>query len=225
MVKVALLKRKIRPFFRQSGDSDVASAAFREKWRGRLEKWSAFNGLEGEKKQRRRETRPFFMSFFSSSPGRLEFCFWNFLSGEILGADFWDFCPPSLLFVLWPRPPLFSLSRVCLMSPRQNGGSRSAERSAGRSSSFGERRLCREGLFFWSFLPFFLLHSGLSPRRTLHFVALRMLLRISLILRRSLPAPLSSQKCPLAPQKREKRHTHSQDSDSSILTASPPSYC
>lgn len=48
-------------------------------------------------------------------------------------------------------------------------------------------------MFFALFWPF--------SRRTLYFVALRMLLRMSLIFQRSLPTPLSSQKCPPPPDK------------------------
>lgn len=48
-------------------------------------------------------------------------------------------------------------------------------------------------MFFALFWPCF------SPR-TLYVVALRMLLRMSLIFQRSFPTPLSSQKCPPTPQ-------------------------
>lgn len=151
-------------------------------WKSASERptWSAFNGLEGKKKKAREEgTVPFsFHFFFPPLLGRVECCFWSFLSGVILGADFFFFWffPPWLLFVvtelfLWPRPPLFSLGpdlfdvsqtkwRILSVWRKQ----RISERSVGRISSFGERRLCREGLFSRSFFwPFFFFFAAFWP--------------------------------------------------------------
>ncbi len=56
------------------------------------------------------------------------------------------------------------------------------------------------GLILRSFLCFFALFWPCFSPRTLYFVALRTLLRMSLIFQRSLPTPLSSQQCPPTPQ-------------------------
>lgn len=67
---------------------------------------------------------------YLSSSSWAECCFWNLLSGIIRRADFFDFLWLCLLYMNCfcgthrpPRPPLFSLSWICLISHRQNGGS------------------------------------------------------------------------------------------------------
>lgn len=67
---------------------------------------------------------------YLSSSSWAECCFWNFLSGIVRGADFFDFLWLCLLYMNCfcgtrrpPRPPLFSLSWIYLISHRQNGGS------------------------------------------------------------------------------------------------------
>ena len=143
---------------------------------------------------------------YLSPPSRAECCFWNFLSGIIRRADFFDFLWLCLLYMnrfcgtrRLPQPPLFSLSAGSIWyltdkmeDPNPSDINRTSLRGWGLDSE--GRWLCREGflLLFALFWPCF------SPR-TPCCVALRTLLRMCLIFQRSLPAPLSSQKCSPTP--------------------------
>lgn len=96
MVKMALFEKKKKNqtftlpfFFVVLENGTLLSAAFMERWRDGWKSaserpiWSAFNGLEGE--AREGGTVPFLPLLGA------ECCFWNFLSGIIRGADFFDF--------------------------------------------------------------------------------------------------------------------------------------
>lgn len=96
MVKMALFEKKKKKsdlylalFFVVLENGTLLSAAFMERWRDGWKSaserpiWSAFNGLEGE--AREGGTVPFLPLLGA------ECCFWNFLSGIIRGADFFDF--------------------------------------------------------------------------------------------------------------------------------------
>lgn len=193
------------PFFVVLENGTLLSAAFmyrwRDGWKSASERpiWSAFNGLDG--KARERGIVPFFLLF-----GRVLFL--EVFSGIFHRADFFDFLWLCLLYMncfcgtrRLPRPPLFSLSWICLISRKQNGGSWpsyiNSESLRGWGLDSEGRWQCRGGLILRSFLCFFfaLFWPCFSPR-TLYFVALRTLLRMSLIFQRSLSTPLSSQKCP-----------------------------
>lgn len=116
------------PFFVTLENGTLLSAAFMDRWRDGWKSaserpiWSAFNGLDGKARERGEP--------YLSSSSWAECYFWNFLSGIIHGADFFDFLWQCLLYMncfcgthRLPRPPLFSLSWICLISHRQNGGS------------------------------------------------------------------------------------------------------
>lgn len=114
------------------GQSGVPLRVWKEKW-GRWESYLSFSSWA-------------------------ECCFWNFLSGIIRRADFFDFLWLCLLYMncfcgtrRLPQPPLFSLSWICLVSHRQNGGSYpsdiNSESLRGWELDSEERRRCREGLF------------------------------------------------------------------------------
>lgn len=148
---------------------------------------------------------------YLSSSSWAECCFWNFLSGIIRGADFFDFLWLCLLYMncfcgtrRLPRPPLFSLSWICLISHRQNGGSWpsciNSESLRGWGLDSEGRRRCEEGLFWGAFLCF-LLCSGLVflPERCILLPSGRCW-ECLWSSRESLPTPLSSQKCPPTPQ-------------------------
>lgn len=106
----------------------LLSAAFTDRWRDGWKSaserpiWSAFNGLEGKVSER--GIVPFFLLL-----GRvlfLELSFWN----NPRSRFFWF---PVTVFIvhelfLWdsqaaPATIVLSLSWICLISPRQNGGS------------------------------------------------------------------------------------------------------
>lgn len=84
-------------FFVVLENGTLLSAAFMERWRDGWKSaserpiWSAFNGLEGE--AREGGTVPFLPLLGA------ECCFWNFLSGIIRGADFFDFLWLCLLYM------------------------------------------------------------------------------------------------------------------------------
>lgn len=197
-------------FFVVLENGTLLSAAFMERWRDGWKSaserpiWSAFNGLEGE--AREGGTVPFLPLLGA------ECCFWNILSGIIRGADFFDFLWLCLLYMncFWgtrlAAPATIVLSQLDLFDIARTKWrilTVTCKQCISERLRVGFRgeTAVRGGLILRSFFfVFFALFWTCFSPRTLYFVALRTLLRMSLIFQRSLPTPSSSQKCPPTPQ-------------------------
>lgn len=196
------------PFFVCLENGTLLSAAFTDRWRDGWKSaserliWSAFNGLEG--KAREGGTVPFFLLL-----GRvlfLELSFWNnprsrffwfpvtvFIVHELF---LWDSQAAPATIVL-SQLDLFGISqtkwKILTIMCKQWISERLRVGFRGETAVQGRAYIRVLFVFLALFWPCF------SPR-TLYFVALRTLLRMSLMFQRSLPTPLSSQKCPPTPQ-------------------------
>lgn len=114
----------------------------------------------------------------------------------MLGADFFWFSVTVFivheLFVwdslAFQRPPLFSLSWICLISRRQNGGSSPSDARRSRVGFLGGHCSAWRAYFKELLVVFAWVWPCFSPR-TLNFLAFRILLRWFLIFQRSLPTP------------------------------------